>query len=97
MNKRSIATVSLSGALDEKLRAIASAGFESVLKSGTSLPTHRPVASFHHTCGRSGSHGLPDRSHDARLYCTRRFAGHDHAQFGYTPRPDGSSVSRRAV
>src|SRR5207302_2998063 len=30
MNKRSIATVSLSGALDEKLRAIASAGFEAV-------------------------------------------------------------------
>ena len=30
MNKRSIATVSLSGSLDEKLRAIASAGFDSV-------------------------------------------------------------------
>ena len=30
MTKRSIATVSLSGALDEKLRAIASAGFEAV-------------------------------------------------------------------
>ena len=30
MNKRSIATVSLSGALDEKLRAIAAAGFEEV-------------------------------------------------------------------
>jgi 4-hydroxyphenylpyruvate dioxygenase len=30
MNKRSIATVSLSGALDEKLRAIAAAGFQSV-------------------------------------------------------------------
>ena len=30
MNKRSIATVSLSGALDEKLRAIASAGFSAV-------------------------------------------------------------------
>jgi 4-hydroxyphenylpyruvate dioxygenase len=30
MNKRSIATVSLSGALDEKLRAIASAGFDAV-------------------------------------------------------------------
>src|SRR3984893_447353 len=30
MSKRSIATVSLSGALDEKLRAIASAGFEAV-------------------------------------------------------------------
>ena len=30
MTKRSIATVSLSGALDEKLRAIASAGFDAV-------------------------------------------------------------------
>ena len=30
MNKRSIATVSLSGALDEKLRAIAAAGFDTV-------------------------------------------------------------------
>jgi 4-hydroxyphenylpyruvate dioxygenase len=30
MSKRSIATVSLSGALDEKLRAIASAGFDAV-------------------------------------------------------------------
>ncbi|MES1148175.1 MAG: TIM barrel protein, partial [Bradyrhizobium guangdongense] len=30
MNKRSIATVSLSGALDEKLRAISAAGFDSV-------------------------------------------------------------------
>ena len=30
MNKRSIATVSLSGALDEKLRAIAEAGFDAV-------------------------------------------------------------------
>ena len=30
MNKRSIATVSLSGSLDEKLRAIASTGFDSV-------------------------------------------------------------------
>jgi len=30
MNKRSIATVSLSGTLDEKLRAIAVAGFQAV-------------------------------------------------------------------
>lgn len=30
MNARSIATVSLSGTLDEKLRAIAAAGFEKV-------------------------------------------------------------------
>ena len=31
---------------------------------------------------RSLSHGLPDGSHDARLYITRRLAGHDQAQFG---------------
>ena len=30
MNTRSIATVSISGALDEKLKAIAAAGFEAV-------------------------------------------------------------------
>ena len=30
MTKRSIATVSLSGTLDEKLRAIAAAGFDAV-------------------------------------------------------------------
>src|SRR5437762_3220441 len=56
-------------------------GFESGLKSGMSLPTQRPAVSLHQTCLRVGSQGLPDGSHDARLYITRRFAGHDHAQF----------------
>src|SRR5205814_4305685 len=73
------------------------AGFESALKSGTSLPTHFCVASLHHTCRREASHGFPSRSNEARLYSTRRFAGHDHAQFWCTPIPDGSLASRRAV
>src|SRR5437762_13410578 len=70
-------------------------GAESTLKSGTSCPAHLPVDSFHHTCRRAGSQGFPVGSQDARLYMTRRFAGQDQAQFGYTPRPDGSSVPRR--
>src|SRR5579862_4388256 len=73
-----------------------SLGCESGLKSGTSTPVQICAASFQETCLRAGSQGLPETSHDARLYSTRRFAGHDHAQFGYTPRPDGSSVPRRA-
>ena len=44
--------------------------------------THLPDTSFHQICRRSGSHGRPETSHDARLYMTRRLAGHDHAQFG---------------
>src|SRR6266576_150413 len=72
-------------------------GSESALKSGTSLPTHFCFASLHQTCLRSGSQGLPLRSHDARLYKTRRFIGHDHAQLGWMPRPDGSSGLRRCV
>src|SRR3989442_3045179 len=44
-----------------------SAGAESALKSGTSAPAHltpsQPISL------RFGSHGLPDGSHDARLYC----------------------------
>src|SRR5207302_1296014 len=74
-----------------------SAGFESALNSVTSLPTHFCVGSLHHTCRREASHGLPSRSHDARLYRTRRFAGHDQAQFWCTPIPDGSLGSLRAV
>jgi hypothetical protein len=57
-------------------------GFESALKSGTSFPTHFCWPSFHHTCLREGSQGLPEESHDARLYITRRFIGQDHAQLG---------------
>ena len=60
----------------------------------------RPLAgavSFHQTCLRVGSQGLPSRSQEARLYRTRRFAGHDHPQFWWIPRPDGSSGLRRCV
>src|SRR5262249_33555164 len=72
-----------------------SLGLESALKSGTSLPTHFPVASFHQTCLRVGSQGLPLRSQEARLYITRRFAGQDQPHCGWMPSPDGSSGLRR--
>ena len=44
-----------------------SLGGESSLKSGTSTPFQRSCASFHQICFRSGSQGLPSKSHDARL------------------------------
>src|ERR1700690_2590449 len=72
-----------------------SLGAESGLKSGTSWPSHFFWASFHQTWRRSGSHGLPLRSQEARLYSMRRFMGQAQPQFGYTPRPEGSSVPRR--
>src|SRR6185312_7909388 len=74
-----------------------SVGLESALKSGTSLPTHFCAASFHQTCLRVGSQGLPLRSQEARLYITRRFIGHDQPQLGWMPSPDGSELSRRCV
>lgn len=42
-----------------------SSGFESILKSGTSCPTH--FAPFHQTSLRFLSHGFPDGSQEARL------------------------------
>src|SRR6478609_5086722 len=74
-----------------------SLGLESALKSGTSLPAHLPVVSLNQTCLRLGSHGLPCRLQEARLYITRRFMGHDQPQAGWIPRPDGSAGSRRWV
>src|SRR5215472_16834435 len=74
-----------------------SLGWESALKSGTSLPAHFAVASFHQTCLREGSQGFPSISHEARLYITRRLAGQENAQFGKIPKPEGSSVPRRAI
>src|SRR5207253_9141025 len=74
-----------------------SLGLESGLKSGTSLPTQDCLASSHQTCRREGSHGLPSRLQEARLYMTRRFMGHDQAQFGYMPKPEGSSVPHRSI
>src|SRR5215472_18123778 len=70
---------------------------ESALKSGTSFPTHLPVASLNQTCLRLGSHGLPSRLQEARLYITRRFIGHDQPQVGWIPNPEGSSGLRRCV
>src|SRR6266851_2484099 len=60
--------------------------------SGTS-PTH--VLPFHWMPGRVGSHGLPLASAEARLYMTRRLAGHEKAHWWYMPRPSGSALLRR--
>jgi hypothetical protein len=70
-------------------------GGSSTLKSGMSEPVHaRP---FHATSFLDGSNGLPFTSHDARLYSTRRFAGHAHAQPSVWPMPVGSELSRRPI
>src|SRR2546427_1421993 len=72
-----------------------SAGAESALKSGTSAPAHltpsQPISL------RFGSHGLPDGSHEARLYWMRRLDGHAEAQLSVLPHPPGSELSRRAM
>src|ERR1700761_8120343 len=70
-------------------------GGSSTLKSGTSAPDH--VLPFHAISLRVGSNGLPLTSHDARLYSTRRFAGHAQAQFSVLPMPVGSELSRRPI
>src|SRR2546430_16726956 len=46
---------------------------------------------------RCGLNGLPLGSQEARLYITRRFAGHDQPQFRVWPMPVGSELSRRAI
>src|SRR5690349_1190877 len=74
---------------------IGSPGGTSILKSGTSFPPH--FLPFQEMSFRFGSHGLPLGSTEARLYMTRRFAGHEKAQFGVVPRPLGSLGSRRAI
>src|SRR5271168_2374049 len=74
-----------------------SLGAESGLKSGTSTPAHFCVASFHHTCRRLVSQGLPSTAHDARLYSTRRFIGQDQAKLGKIPSPEGSSSPRLCI
>ena len=63
--------------------------------SGTSAPTQR--SPFHSTITRSGSHGRPSRSQEARLYRVRRLAGQENDQFACTPMPLGSLLSRRAI
>src|SRR2546427_4484392 len=72
-----------------------SAGAESALKSGTSAPAHlvpsQPISL------RFGSHGLPDGSHEARLYWMRRFGSPALVQFGGLANPPGWGFSRRAL
>src|SRR2546427_6316843 len=72
-----------------------SAGAESALKSGTSAPAHltpsQPISL------RFGSHGLPDGSHEARLYWMRRLGGHPEGQLSVLPNPLGAGMSRRAI
>src|SRR3989449_9994766 len=72
-----------------------SAGAESALKSGTSAPAHltpsQPISL------RFGSHGLPDGSHEARLYWMRRVGGHEEAQLSVFPHPLRSELLRRAL
>ena len=71
------------------------AGSSSALKSGTStLPQFFP---FHASSVRRGSNGFPATSHEARLYITRRLAGHAQAQPSVLPMPVGSLLSRRAI
>ena len=65
------------------------------VKSATSLPSQ--FVPFHLINTRFGSHGLPFSSAEARLYNTRRFIGHAHAQPAWIPLPDGSLGSRRAI
>src|SRR5262249_60807772 len=70
-----------------------SPGLESGLMSGTS-PTH--FSPFHLMPAREGSQGLPSLSAEARLYMTRRLAGHEKPQVWNIPRPLGSALDRRA-
>ena len=70
MNKRSIATVSLSGALDEKLRAIAAAGFDAVEIFENDL------LSFSGSPRDVGTDLPRPRSRDLRVPAVPRFRGH---------------------
>src|SRR2546422_3193003 len=72
-----------------------SAGAESALKSGTSAPAHltpsQPISL------RFGSHGLPDGSHEARLYWMRRLGGRGKDQLRALPQPLGAEFLHRAL
>src|SRR5262245_10344433 len=72
-----------------------SAGAASGLMSGTSTPAH--FWPFQAMSLRLESQGLPEASHDARLYRIRRLAGHANAHPRVLPRPLGSELSRRAI
>src|SRR2546427_6291252 len=72
-----------------------SAGAESALKSGTSAPAHltpsQPISL------RFGSHGLPDGSHEARLYWMRRVDRPAEGPLSVLPHPLGAEFSRRRL
>src|SRR2546430_17731057 len=72
-----------------------SAGAESALKSGTSAPAHltpsQPISL------RFGSHGLPDGSHEARLYWMRRVAGHGEGPVRGVAKPPWAGMLRRGL
>src|SRR5207248_1547168 len=74
---------------------IPSEGSSSTLKSGMSEPVQ--AEPFQAISLRPGLNGLPLGSQEARLYITRRLAGHDHAQLTVWPIPVGSELSRRAI
>src|SRR3989442_7124440 len=72
-----------------------SAGAESALKSGTSAPAH--LAPSQPISLRFGSHGLPDGSHEARLYWMRRFVCHQEGPFSVLANPLWLGMFRRAM
>src|SRR2546426_11592298 len=72
-----------------------SAGAESALKSGTSAPAH--LAPFQPISLRFGSHGLPEGSHEARLYWIRRLGGHEEGPVGGFAHPPRAGMSRPAL
>ena len=98
MNKRSIATVSLSGSLDEKLRAIASAGFE----RGRDFRERSVVV--RRKSARGGAAVQGPQSRDLRVPAVPRFRGHAGAAAGaqFCPRraqvrPDAGARHRSAA
>ena len=98
MNKRSIATVSLSGALDEKLRAIAAAGFDAVEIFENDL------LSFGGSPRDVGTALPRSRSCDLRVPAVSRFRGHAGAaaRAQFRPRraqvrPDAGTADRSAA
>ena len=78
-------------------------GGRSTMKSGTSSPVHRPATGSHHTYALRSDHGRPSGSADARLYKSRRSAGHAQPRaVWFTPpandaRVDPAAARRRPV
>src|SRR5690242_15897166 len=59
-------------------------GGRSAMKSGVSTPVHFSAAASHQTYRLRSDHGRPSGSADARLYMSRRFAGHAQPHSGAT-------------